>query len=150
MNYIFKCPNCGKDTELDLTAKEAKALEGGQSIQKALPKRDAFFREVVISHMCYDCQSKIFNRPKPGEDWGEEIGECPECGSPIYEKDTGICPHCKTPLIDDDDVECENNPKCACVECGACNEVVKDVDGYVCGDHECRCCSCAKTEDKED
>ena len=68
------------------------------------------YREALKNHfqpalheLCYDCQSKIYNMPKPGEDWGKQIGTCECCDCAIWEKDinkegASFCPNCGSPL----------------------------------------------------
>ena len=68
-----------------------------------MPDLNTFEREALISELCYDCQSKIYNMPKPGEDWGKQIGNCECCDCAIWEKDinkegASFCPNCGSPL----------------------------------------------------
>ena len=54
-------------------------------------------------HVYLDCQSKTFNKPKPGEDWGKQIGTCECCDCAIWEKDLNKegpsrCPQCGFPI----------------------------------------------------
>lgn len=101
MEIIIKCPNCCIKSKVEMTSEEYELYSSGVEVQKIFPRKNAFFREVLISGMCYDCQSKFFNKPKPGEDWGEIKCECECCGAPIYEKDVkvGTCPFCKTDIV---------------------------------------------------
>ncbi len=88
------CSICGKVFSVQFGEKEFEEISKGRSNGKPKDKEDAFRREALISGMCYDCQSRVFNTPKPGEDWGEQLCECEVCGCPIYKKDNGVCPTC--------------------------------------------------------
>lgn len=104
LNNVFvtkKCPNCLKLTECDMTPVEYAKYKSGILVQEVFPDKDAFYRETLITGMCYDCQSKLFNRPKPGEDWGTPE-ECPVCGSSVYEKDGWVCPSCNTNITSEE------------------------------------------------
>lgn len=109
----MKCKFCSKEIELELTDKEFEDLNvRDMHVQRALPNRDAFFRECFISGICYDCQSETFHKPKPGDDsWGAVIGECDVCGASIYDvkdrtKDGNhICHCCKSPYPFNSDEE---------------------------------------------
>lgn len=96
MNKIVEkiCPHCGKIDKHDVNSEAYNNWLSGMRIQDAMPEANDFLREFLITGACYDCISKIFNRPKPGEDWGEMMGECSCCGCPVYAKDVGICPQC--------------------------------------------------------
>lgn len=110
MTYLFECFSCGKSVEIEMTEKEYNAYCAKiDTVQRIFPKKDLFYREALISHMCYDCISNVFNRPKPGEDWGEVVAECECCGSALYAKDAAVCPKCGWTLgapeeYDDDEV----------------------------------------------
>lgn len=99
------CPHCGKSEEHEVDEQQWLDWQGGMRIQDAMPDKDAFLREWFISGACYDCISKIFNKPKPGEDWGEMLGECECCGCPVYAKDNGVCPQCGETLGSGDEEE---------------------------------------------
>lgn len=93
------CPMCGGTQVVEMTEVQYDAVESGAlCVQDALHDHNAFDRETLISGMCHDCQSKMFNRPKPGEDWGPILGECDCCGARIYEKDKGKCSQCGCPF----------------------------------------------------
>ena len=103
-NFISRvCPICGKTTDIKVDARGFNAyVVKHKPVQVAFPKLNDFEREAIISGYCFNCQSSVFHRPVPGdESWGEIIGECLECGTPIYsEKDkvadeTYICHSCK-------------------------------------------------------
>lgn len=100
VTVTIKCPDCGKNTEIQMTENEYGLYSAVVQVQQIFPHKDAFFREVLISHWCYDCQSRIFHRPKPGEDWGAQLRSCPNCDAPVYKKDLdkGSCSCCGYPL----------------------------------------------------
>lgn len=80
-----KCPMCGTMTKLEVESSQLEAYDNGALIQDAFPDSDAFTRECIKTGFCFDCISKTFNCPKPGDtSWGECIGDCPYCGSPIW------------------------------------------------------------------
>lgn len=96
---IQKTCSCGKVTTVDVNKDGYGKYMSGTSIQDAFPELNAFERECVMTGMCFDCQSRLFNKPKPGEDWGPVIGECECCSSPLYSKDCKegnhyVCPSC--------------------------------------------------------
>lgn len=92
------CPYCNTVEEHTYPKMGLELYRDGMSVQLALPKETAFAREFLITGACFDCISRIFNKPKPGEDWGEIICECECCGAPIYEKDDMKCPSCGTSM----------------------------------------------------
>lgn len=94
MEYTQVCPICKKEVTMEVDEQKFHEYEGGENIQNVFGDKDKFFREWLISGMCYDCSSKLFNAPKPGEDWGPIVGECENCGAPLYNKDNGVCPSC--------------------------------------------------------
>lgn len=98
MIVVKTCFSCGKKTKLVVDDKSYSRWKSGDNIASAFPDMHKFNREVLISGMCHDCQSKTFNQPKPGEDWGELVGTCPCCDRCIYPKDivdgTYNCPSC--------------------------------------------------------
>lgn len=98
MEVTKKCFSCGKLTTVIVDEDMYEAWISGANIIRCFPQMNSFDREVLISGMCYDCQSKTFNMPKPGEDWGEQVCDCPECGCRIFPKDINngvmMCPSC--------------------------------------------------------
>ena len=71
-----KCVFCGKDSELKLTSKVAKAYEkylSGYGYIQDLPL-SASEREFLKTGMCMDCQSMFF-------DMGEEEDDEIDCGT---------------------------------------------------------------------
>lgn len=59
--YEFRCPFCGKVTYLELEDAQVEAYCAGALAQEAFPTLSADDREVIISHMCYDCQHEAFD-----------------------------------------------------------------------------------------
>ncbi|MCM1215004.1 MAG: hypothetical protein NC548_10845 [Lachnospiraceae bacterium] len=101
MKQVYKCPMCGRKTELEVDENAWDLYQSsGKPVQECFPESNAFFRETLINGTCYDCQSKTFHRPKPGDEdkWGSEIGECANCGCPAFEIDRKdgnyMCPQC--------------------------------------------------------
>lgn len=82
-----QCPFCSKQTELDIDEIGLQAYRSGAKITAAFPNLDSFDREVLLTGICYDCQEKVFNTPtkKNESSWGKYLGECPICGSNVYE-----------------------------------------------------------------
>lgn len=78
---------CGRISVVTVETDKLNRYKCGELIQNVFPDLSAFDREVLISGLCYDCQSEIFHKPKPGEDWGKILGECDCCGSTLYEND---------------------------------------------------------------
>lgn len=95
-----RCFSCGKDTCVEINGEKLNLYnQGGHSIQEIFPKEHAMVREFLINGMCFDCQSKMYNSPKPNEDWGEVAGYCPNCGCNLWRKDRNSeggfsCPSC--------------------------------------------------------
>lgn len=85
MKESRRCPFCGKETTVEVDKEGYSAYLAGVDIVEAFPDMSSFDREVLITGMCYDCQSSTFNRPKPGEDWGKCLGECTCCGCSVWE-----------------------------------------------------------------
>lgn len=81
------CPSCGKISSMNVDEMQYMSYQHGANIQDAFPLMNAFDREVMISGLCHECQEKVFNRPAPGHEalWGNYVGECSCCGSPLYE-----------------------------------------------------------------
>ena len=99
----IKCVFCGKIQAVNVDENSYKKWIDGELIQRAMPDLNEFEREALISELCFDCQSKTFNMPKPGEDWGKQIGTCECCGCDIWEKDLNKegpsrCPQCGFPI----------------------------------------------------
>lgn len=101
---VSRLCGCGNTTRITVGAVDyQKFLNKEAPIQKCLPELNEFERETLLSNMCFDCQSKLFNKPKPGEDWGSIMGECESCGAPLYSKDydSGVCPTCQCGIGDE-------------------------------------------------
>lgn len=95
----IKCKFCGKIQAVNVDEKRYSKWVGGELIQKAMPDLNAFDRDVLVLELCHDCLSKTYNMPKPGEDWGKQLGCCDCCDRPVWEKDvmedgSFICPNC--------------------------------------------------------
>ena len=95
-SVTLKCRSCGKRESHTYFEDELQKWRSGVAIQEAMPECSDFKREFLLSDMCYECQSKTFNVPKPGESWGEPLFECDVCGTSIYAKDENVCPCCLT------------------------------------------------------
>jgi hypothetical protein len=89
--FIFSqiCPICRENETTVLVTEEAfKKYNRGASVQEAFPELNDFDKEVLVSGMCYDCQSITFNKPKPSPPKGKKVGSCPICGRELYEGDS--------------------------------------------------------------
>lgn len=101
------CVFCGKKQEAKVDKKEYdRYCKGGLSIQEAIPTADVFTRDLILVGNCFDCESEMYNIPKPGEDWGESRGCCPICDCNLWEKDftdnMAHCPSCKKAIPRDE------------------------------------------------
>lgn len=111
------CKFCGNVESHDYTENELKNYKHGMPIAEAMPTRNSFEREFMVSGLCFSCQSETFHKPMPGEHCGKELGECPECGCSIYENDgsDGVykCATCFAKLKEKDGVlvECDFDDK---------------------------------------
>lgn len=98
MNIELNCIKCGKNFMIENVDEDGYlAWESGMKIQEALPKMHMLYRECLISQMCPECISHIFNTPIPGkDDWGDVVTECGICGARLYQKDIDAdkCPCC--------------------------------------------------------
>ena len=106
-----ECPFCGKENSMSVDMNDYAKWQGGLNIQYAFPDMNSFDREVLQSGICNTCQEQVFGRPAPeNEDmWGEELGECPECGAPVYSNHNAMggtlkCSHCYISMILDKDM----------------------------------------------
>ena len=54
------CPFCGDEHYVEVPLEELEAYENGALAQDAFRSLDATQREQIISHMCPECQAKIF------------------------------------------------------------------------------------------
>lgn len=108
---VRECPQCGKKTTLEVDSKQLCAYNRGALLQEAFPDLDVFTRECIRTGMCFDCSSKVFHMPKPGDDsWGEILGECYECGAHIYSIQDAVeggfeCAICHTKIGSKEELE---------------------------------------------
>lgn len=103
MDILKRC-SCGNSHIIEVSEESFKSWKDEKlPIQEAFKDLNSFTRECLLTGMCFDCQSKLFNTPKPGEDWGEIIDSCELCGAPLYSKDfdSGVCPCCQCGLGED-------------------------------------------------
>lgn len=89
MNIVKTCPMCNKETVVNMNYKDFLKWQQGALIQEAAPKMHPMKRECLVSGMCFDCQEKVYNTPKPGNEaaFGKRLGECACCGRAVYVKD---------------------------------------------------------------
>lgn len=82
------CPFCGASTELEVDKEEYAAYVHDRNLILHFGKRPDYERELIRTGMCYSCQERTFGRPMPGNEnaWGNCLGECDCCGTPIYDK----------------------------------------------------------------
>lgn len=67
------CPFCGETTLVTVNREDFTAWENGELIQNAMPYMDAGERETLISGLCPECQSKMFQSSEDDdEDWDDE------------------------------------------------------------------------------
>lgn len=92
INIEKECPFCGKKSTLSVVASDYHAWQRGLQIQYAFPDLSPFYREILQSGICISCQEYIFGKPAPEneEEWGEYLGECVNCGKPIYSKHNAV------------------------------------------------------------
>lgn len=97
----FICPLCGNKTSIEVDeGKWARYSLGDVNVQDVFAELSPFEREVIISHICFQCQENMFHRPAPGHEdkFGKELGECSECGCAAWECDVKdgkyTCPQC--------------------------------------------------------
>jgi len=67
MEHIIKnvgikktCPLCGKTTHIVVNGDDYEKWQNGMLIQRAFPYMSADEREVLITGICYNCQTKVF------------------------------------------------------------------------------------------
>lgn len=92
INIEKECPFCDKESRISVAAKPYHEWQRGLQIQYAFPDMNSFDREVLQSGICHQCQEYIFGTPLPTneEAWGECIGVCDNCASPIYAKHNSV------------------------------------------------------------
>ncbi len=100
INLIVKCQWCGKDESVAVYPEDFEKFKVGVPVQDCMPYLHPLEKEVLISSTCLDCLSRTFNTPKPNEDWGKNMGECYNCGTPLWERNLQedmsiiVCPTC--------------------------------------------------------
>lgn len=60
VSLVMRCPFCDAIHEVEVGIRELENYENGASAQVAFPKLSLTEREQIISHLCPQCQSKIF------------------------------------------------------------------------------------------
>lgn len=106
------CTMCGKESRIFVTEKQYEKIQkryygNNERIQDVAPELHPFEREFFITGMCFNCQSKLYNLPKPGdESWGVMVGSCPVCDCALWNKDhkDGVftCPSCNSKVVKDE------------------------------------------------
>lgn len=84
-----RCGLCGQSYEIKANKIAYSMWKGGASIQNAFPDRNSMERDAIAGRCCFQCFSKMYNMPLPGEEesYGKRIGECSCCGMAVWEKD---------------------------------------------------------------
>lgn len=63
------CPYCGKTGTLEISNEKAyESWQNGTLIQRAFPELSAEEREFIITGLCPECQTKIFNFEEEDEE----------------------------------------------------------------------------------
>lgn len=63
-----RCPNCNKQTDIELEAEKLHRWQAGEHVQDVWPEKSAIERETLISGVCSDeCWDKLFP-PEEGEE----------------------------------------------------------------------------------
>lgn len=108
MSVKGACILCGCEQEVFLDKEGFNKYLSGISLQKALPQANSFEREFVLSGMCFQCQSKVFGHPSPGQEasYGKYLGSCDCCGYPLYARKLGnssakVCPQCHESVFEE-------------------------------------------------
>lgn len=62
LRFYKMCPICGHEHSyaLDATIEQYYAWQHGALIQDAMPELPPDEREVLMTGMCFDCQSQVF------------------------------------------------------------------------------------------
>ena len=99
MYTTIKCKICNAEEKITVDPAAYAAWCAGASIQDVMPDMHVLKRTALVKRLCLNCASKIFNYPKPGEDWGEQVADCPSCHCSIWSRDVtgdGVyrCPNC--------------------------------------------------------
>jgi len=77
---VTVCPFCGHINEIGVNEDDYWDWQDGELVQNAFPYLSADEREVLISGLCYDCQSDLFEDDEEdwdGDSWDAEIGYNP-------------------------------------------------------------------------
>ena len=67
----IECPFCGAEHEVVVSESAYYAYIGGELAQVAFPNLTPTEREQIISHLCPECQAKVFGSEEDEEDWDE-------------------------------------------------------------------------------
>ena len=77
MEVLLICPFCGAEHSVMVEMEDYFAWQDGELAQKAFPYLSATEREQLISHICPECQDKIFGIDEDeDEDEGDDIYLC--------------------------------------------------------------------------
>ena len=60
VSLVMTCPFCETEHEVVVYEEQLAEYWGGELAQNALPQLTPTEREQIISHLCPQCQSKIF------------------------------------------------------------------------------------------
>ena len=60
VNLVNRCPFCGQATEVEVNEEDYVRYCDGVSVQNAFPYLGSSEREILITGICYTCQSRIF------------------------------------------------------------------------------------------
>lgn len=60
IELLMECPFCGREHTVTCDLDAYRAWEEGALVQDAFPDLSATEREQMISHICPECQSKVF------------------------------------------------------------------------------------------
>ena len=101
------CFSCGKVSVVKVKQEQLFKYNAGALVQDAFPDLSRTEREILVSGMCPNCQSRAFHFPLVEGEWGTNYGTCPCCDSSIYDIDkiddnTFRCAQCGTkyPCVD--------------------------------------------------
>lgn len=60
VELVMRCPFCDTEHSVEVGIRELENYENGALAQNAFPNLSATEREQIISHLCPQCQEKIF------------------------------------------------------------------------------------------
>jgi hypothetical protein len=60
VELVMRCPMCDVEHSVEVGIRELENYENGALAQRAFPKLSITEREQIISHLCPECQKKIF------------------------------------------------------------------------------------------